>query len=308
MKETYEKLRFKKKFKALLKPINQIITDYAAQGYDLSVRQLHYRLVAKNLIPNTLQMYKSLVGLVTNARLAGLLDWTTIVDRHRKTHRWASWGNIREFLADVKDDFSLDHWEGQPNYVEVMIEKDALAGVVLPICSRLHVTFTANKGYSSSSALYRAGKRFRHEQLVNGKELHLIYLGDHDPSGIHMTQDLADRVKLFAGPPFEFGGPAPMDINVHRIALNMDQVKKFNPPENFAKEADPRAGAYKAKFGFKCWELDALEPEVIDKLITDKVAGLRDDEAYQKVLTREKKAKAELNNFINKKTKRKKRK
>lgn len=300
MKEKFLEKRFKKASVALLGPIEKIMTDYAAQGYDLTVRQLYYRLVAANAIPNSMKSYKTIVGLLTDARMAGLLDWGVMVDRHRRSLRSSSWPDLKSFLNDVKYDFQVDKWLDQPNYVEVMIEKDALSGVFGPMCNELDVTFTANKGYSSSSSMYRAGKRFR-SRALEGKKLHLIYFGDHDPSGRDMTRDISERVPLLGGEPIIHKGdaPIPLDIKIHRLALNIDQVRKYNPPENPCKLEDTRSPAYVAEFGNSSWELDALEPTTLKDLLFRTVEKLKDQELWEAAEAHELTLRQRLEKIIN---------
>lgn len=286
MKETYVPYRFKSKHRALLAHVAAIFDNYAAQGFDLTVRQLHYQLVSRNLVENTLKNYKMLVGLVTNARLGGYLDWGSMVDRTRGARRNSSWDSVHEFLTDIANEFQLDKWADQDDYFEVMMEKDALSGVIGPVCSELDIAVTANKGYSSSSAMYKAAKRLR-SYADQGKTVHVLYLGDHDPSGMDMTRDIGERLTLLGGDPVEDGGPSPMDLDVIRIALNIDQVKKLNPPENFAKDADSRTPKYTEEFGEHCWELDAVEPLALATMIRKRVLKSRDEEKWDAALKKE---------------------
>jgi hypothetical protein len=251
MKECFIPKRFNRKSTGLLARIESILINYAEQGYELSVRQLFYQLVSKNIIPNRVKAYKSLVGLVNDARLAGVLDWINVVDRGRNAYRPQSWMNPGEMAKEMAASFKIDKWADQPYYLEVMVEKQALEGVLLPVCQELDVTFMANKGYSSASAFYRAGKRFARRDRED-KKLIVLYLGDHDPSGMDMTRDILERVPLLGGAPCNFAaglGARPLDIDIQRLALNMDQIKKYNPPENPAKQTDSRCEGYVAEFG-----------------------------------------------------------
>lgn len=282
-------MRFKSKSRALIQPIAEILEKYQTLGYDLTVRQIHYQLVSKNIIKNTFENYKMLVSLLTDARMAGALDWGVIVDRNRNATRWRTWSTIPSFLESMAHQFNVDKWADQDKYVEVMVEKDALSGIIEPVCGPLGVAFTANKGYSSASAFYEAGKRFR-RQAELGKELHLLYLGDHDPSGIDMTRDVGYRISLLGGDPIGkmLGDEArPLDIRVTRLALNIEQVRQFNPPENFAKGADSRSPAYISQFGDKCWELDAVEPTTLAELVKSSVVKLRDEAKWILAVERE---------------------
>jgi hypothetical protein len=214
---------------------------------------------------------------VSDARLAGLLDWDMIEDRGRETVINGHWNNPGEIVGAAARQFQLDHWKRQSNYVEVMVEKDALSGILEPVCRRLDVRFTANKGYSSSSALYECSKRL-YDAMEEEKEIHILYFGDHDPSGIDMTRDILDRLNLFT---YSRG------IEVHRLALNYDQVEKWSPPENPAKESDSRYTAYMEQFGESSWELDAVEPNELVRLVEKMVKTLVDEDLMTKVLKEE---------------------
>ena len=104
----------------------------------------------------------------------------------------------------------------------------------------------------------------------------LIYLGDHDPSGLDMSRDITERLELFGA-----------DVTLRRIALNFDQVERYSPPPNPAKVTDSRAEGYIRRFGHSSWELDALPPQVIDKLITDEIRNYLDTVRYLRACDRQ---------------------
>ena len=119
------------------------------------------------------------------------------------------------------------------------------------------------------------------------KTVHVLYLGDHDPSGIDMTRDVEERLEMFSGGP----------VDVQRLALNWDQVEQWQPPENPAKETDARYEGYVAQFGESSWELDAVEPRTLARLVTEAVADLRDQGLWDAGLEREGAMRAELQAF-----------
>lgn len=299
MKQCFILKRFNSKFRGLIPQIEVIMETYAGKGYDLTVRQLYYQLVAKNIIENSMKAYKMIVGLLTDARYAGLISWGNLVDRNRSARRAQSWTTAREFLLDVKDDFMSDKWWDQPYHIEVMVEKDALSGIVGPVANRHDVTWTANKGYTSSSAIYKTAQRLRRYHDM-GKKVVMLYLGDHDPSGINMTDDIRERLTMLAGDPCtgaEVGfndDAVPLPIVVRRLALNIDQVKQLNPPENPAKEADSRTPKYVKQFGDKCWELDAVEPSALAGIIESAILEYRDEALWNEALVKERIQKAAL--------------
>jgi hypothetical protein len=291
VKEQFINKRFASASLALLEKIDSILVDYEAQGYDLSLRQLYYQLVAANIIPNSERSYKNVGSLVDDARKAGLIDWDVIKDRGREMVQNSHWDNPSDILNSCASQFQIDKWADQENYVEVMVEKQALEGVLEPVCKRLDIPFTANKGYSSSSAIYEASRRFL-ERRNQDKNLFIIYLGDHDPSGVDMTRDVSERLNLFVR--------AIDDIEVQRIALNIDQIQRLNPPENPAKLSDSRANEYIRKFGRSSWELDAIEPRQLARLVEKAVIDLRNENIWEEARQREEKMKAELKEFAKK--------
>jgi hypothetical protein len=287
MKEKFIEHRFNANSQKLIEIVNIILNEYRQLGYRLSLRQLYYQLVARGQIENSPRSYKCIGSLVSDARLSGMVDWQMIEDRGRETVVNSHWTSPAEMIRTATGQFKIDRWEGQPCYVEVMVEKDALSGILEPVCQKLDVRFTANKGYSSSSALYEASKRIS-SGVQQGLEVHLFYLGDHDPSGIDMTRDIQDRLGLFT---YDY------PIEIHRLALNYDQVELWQPPENPAKENDKRYRSYKEKYGTSSWELDAVEPRILATLVQNSVEGLIEQVTWQKVETRELQMRQDLERF-----------
>ncbi|USN15074.1 hypothetical protein LESZY_00400 [Brevundimonas phage vB_BpoS-Leszy] len=267
----YKEQRFAAKSLKLIEKANEIIADFQSQGYTLTLRQLYYQFITINYFSNSEQSYNRLGETISNARLAGLVSWDAIEDKTRfvrgKDHWNGDTGHFN-FMRDSKKWFNIDMWENQPNYVEVWIEKDALLGVIERPCWELDVPYMSCRGYMSQSEEWAAANRFS-EAADSGRNPVLIYLGDHDPSGIDMSRDHNDRLTMF----LEHLG---VDVDVRRVALNLDQVQKYKPPENPTKPKDSRSPDYVRKFGRKCWELDALKPSVLDQLVRDRVDDLRD--------------------------------
>jgi hypothetical protein len=250
---------------------NAILREYAAQGYLLTLRQLYYQFVARNLIANTQQEYKKLGDVITNGRYAGIIDWNDITDRTRFVREQPSWGDPSEIIRGAASQYQIDLWEGQANHVEVWVEKDALVGVIERACEDKRLPFVSCRGYMSASEMWASAQRLG-RIIDSGQEVHLLHLGDHDPSGIDMSRDIEERITEFLWGDGRDGSL----FNLNRIALNMDQVQQYNPPPNFAKVTDSRAVGYIAVHGTDSWELDALEPAVIDALIQDAADPLID--------------------------------
>jgi hypothetical protein len=286
MKEAFVAQSFAGKSLVMIQQAQTILTEYVAQGYRLTLRQIYYQFVSRNLLENKQQNYKRLGDVLNNARLAGLIDWDYIEDRSRETQFVPHWDSPADIIDAAASSFRRDKWEQQPWYVEVQVEKQALEGVLIPVCRTLDIGFAANRGYSSSSTLYETGRRLN-EKHHEGKKVLVLYLGDHDPSGIDMTRDIQDRLQLFAR----------CKVKVKRLALNMDQVEEHNPPENPAKISDSRYEGYMQRFGESSWELDALEPRLLASLVTDAVEEVRDEDLWEEAVAEERQMRAILKKY-----------
>lgn len=280
-----------KKFTApvmeIIRQANIIIQEYEQQGYSLTLRQLYYQFVARDIISNQQSEYKKLGDIISNARLAGLVSWTAIEDRTRNLMGLNNYNGPASAVRSARADYRIDLWANQSWRPEVWVEKEALAGVVGSICNKLRVNFFAVRGYNSQSEQWNAGRRFA-DYIKKGQRPIVFHLGDHDPSGIDMTRDNRDRLEMFAGTP----------IIVQRLALNMNQIEELNPPPNPVKSLDSRADDYKDKFGDSSWELDALDPRYITDLIKGAVSRIRNEELWDEALEQEVADKRELDDII----------
>jgi hypothetical protein len=283
----YEQHSFKPKTLETIGHADRIIRDYLAQGYNLTLRQLYYQFVSRDLIPNNQKEYSRLGDIVSKARRAGLIDWNAIVDRTRNLQSQPTWEGPNDILDAVATQFKYDRWATQPTYVEVWFEKDALMGVFERPAHALRIPFFSCRGYSSDSELWSAAQRIRgmkSDVQRTTRDAVILHFGDHDPSGLDMTRDIADRLKLFGAG----------YVDVRRLALNMDQIEEYEPPPNPAKESDSRFENYRAEYGDESWELDALEPTVLAKLVTDELDTIIEAGAWAREVAREQKARAEL--------------
>ena len=263
-KIAYRPKKFSEARAKMIATCNVIIAEYAAQGFELTLRQLYYQCVSRDFIANNQREYKNLGDIINDARLAGLVDWEAIVDRTRNLQKLAHWEAPSDIISACANQYRIDKWADQPYRVECWIEKDALVGVIEGVCNELDIPFFSCRGYTSQSEMWSAAMRLKSHR--KGKQTPLIlHLGDHDPSGKDMTRDITDRLSEFSGG----------IVEVRRLALNMPQVEHYNPPPNPAKITDSRAEGYIAEFGDESWELDALEPAVIAALIRDETNAVR---------------------------------
>lgn len=271
---------------------NAICAEFAAQGINLTLRGLYYRLVARDLFPDSRRWSKNAAGkwvrddngtknadpnykwlgdIINDARLAGLTDWTYLEDVTRSLRNLAHWASPQDIMDAVASQYRIDRWAEQDYHVEVWIEKDALLGVISGVCESNDVPYFSCRGYTSQTAMWEAAQRLMRIRKASGQDLVIIHLGDHDPSGIDMTRDIESRLNVFGCFP-----------TVQRIALNMDQVEQYDPPPNPAKLTDSRVAGYLEEFGDESWELDALDPADLTALIQAEIESWRDDVQWQR--------------------------
>ena len=184
----YKEIAFRQKSLDLINLINGVVTEYSKQGYELTLRQVYYQLVARGYIENNERSYKNIGNLINDGRLAGLIDWNSITDRTRNLRHNSHWDRPQDVIYSAKYSYLLDKWEGQPNYVEVWVEKDALVDIVGQACQPIDTPYFSCRGYTSQSEMWTAARRFLRQNQREGR--YIIHLGDHDPSGIDMTRDI----------------------------------------------------------------------------------------------------------------------
>lgn len=316
----YEKKNFAPKTERVIVQAAQICAEYQRQGFDLTLRQLYYQFVSRDLIPNRQSEYKRLGSIVNDARMAGLLDWSYIVDRTRGIEKRAHFDSPGDVILAAARSYGRDLWAEQGVRVEVWIEKDALTGVIEPTCRRNDITYFSCRGYTSQSEMWEAGQRIG-RFIDAGQRVVILHLGDHDPSGLDMTRDITERIDTFVtqdylnarsggstltseirrdmaehcGCDSGYGGKKYTDgtlepggaFEVQRIALTMEQVDEYQPPPNPAKTTDARFEKYAAQYGDESWELDALDPSVLAGLIEGAVDELRDPDVWTGALEQE---------------------
>ncbi len=264
MKEKYEEKTFHGKSKVLIGICDKIISAFGAKGFKLTIRQLFYQLVAQGHIKNSKQSYDNIVALMTNARLAGLIDWDAIEDRTRDVLSRSHWYGVRTMLDSAQSWYHENMWDEQPYLIIGVVEKEALAGIFKHIFDKWDIPLLPARGYPSATALRDMAK----DRIMGAsQEIVVLHFGDHDPSGLDMSRDLTERLELFSrGEPIDF----------RRLALNMDQVEEQNPPPFAGKPTDSRYETYRLEHGNQCWELDALSPEYLEQLVRDEVTPLVD--------------------------------
>lgn len=283
-KQKYKEVRFQRKTLQLIDLINEVGQEYQDRGYVLTLRQMYYQLVARGYIENSQRSYKNVGKTISDGRTAGLIDWDIITDRLRGIRGQSHEIGPANALWRWAQDYAIDKWNAQPNYVEVWVEKDALIDVVGRACDAIDTPYTSDRGYTSTTEIRNAAQRFISHNGKNGR--YILYLGDHDPSGVDMTRDIKDRLALFGA-----------NVEVRRIALTMEQIRTYNPPPAFAKAGDARTPNYIKEHGASVWEVDALDPEILHDLIQAEIEKLIDIPLYNAAFDLEQEQRKQLLNM-----------
>ncbi len=261
--------------KELLEEIKKVISEYTTR---LTVRQIYYQIVSKHLVQNILSQYQKVSKVLVEARHNGEVDWEAIEDRTRNAKGGDEteetpeehFETAKNYLKNCWEYYRLPMWKNQPIYLEVWYEKQALEGLFDSITSRYNVVQLAIRGYSSHTMGYELEQRLA--EVEEGREIHIVYFGDFDPSGMDIyrfIQDLCERFGLV--------------IKFERIAITPEQIKKYNIPPMIAKKSDSRYTGFVAEYGKDVVELDALRPDVLQQLIKEAITSRFDWNIYEEV-------------------------
>lgn len=254
----------------LIAAISRILDEHRQYG-KLTVRQVYYQLVTKGVIKNSKVSYQIYDHHLTTGRKAGVIPWDAFEDRARffyaekKPHYDISnidsvEGEIQSWFYTIlgnslSNNYDLPMWKNQAYYVEVWVEKDALAGFLSPVCESLGVGLVVSRGYTSYTFKAEANRRF--ENMLYGEQNRspvILYLGDLDPSGYDIYRCLNDELK---------------NVSVQRIGLLPGDVNQFGLISNPINTNDRRMEGFKKLFpelGDNVYELDALPPgELTDR-------------------------------------------
>ena len=183
--------------------------------------------------------------------------------------------------------YAKDRQEGQPTYLEVWVEKDALSGVLKRVTEKYHINIMVNRGYSSASAMYDAFMRIVNAAAYQERPAKILYLGDFDPSGLDMIRDINDRITEFQEGFNDGSLVEEMRFEVVPIALTMEQIEEHTPPPNPAKVTDPRSTGFIERYGPTSWEVDALPPEILNELLETAILNEMNLDQYDEIIMQE---------------------
>lgn len=253
-----------------------------------SVRAVCYRLFVAGLMPSMAKKHVTATGKqLKEAREDGQIPWEWIVDETREAERAKCWSNPESIINAAVAQYRKDYWADQPNRVEVWSEKGTIRGTIAPVLKKCGVAFRVLHGYGSATSLHDAAE----ESLATDKPMTVLYLGDHDPSGMSMSvNDIPKRIKKYGGM-----------VELKRIALDAKDVAPGTSLPSFeaeTKKADSRYKWFVENYGPTCWELDALPPNILRRRVEEEIFSLIDLGPWNKSVSVERAEVESMGNFL----------
>lgn len=267
----------------LIEQVQKVIAEY---DIGLTLRQIYYQLVARQIIKNKEDQYKRLSRLCVIGRDEGKLPEDAFTDRLRYVEKPDSWENLQDFFDTVKVAYRKTKWNTQNHYIEIWTEKDALREVFSDITGRYDVSLLVVRGQASRTAIYQALTRFR---PMNDKEIHLLYFGDFDPSGLSIYNSISERLRGMGLP----------HLKTERIALTEGQIDEYDLPQDPAKKSDPNYKKFVTEYGDNVVELDALPPDALQEMIQGSIKKYLNKAKFEQVQEIERQEKVKIENMVN---------
>ena len=235
--------------------IIEIAYDILKIHHPMTVRQIYYQLVSRQVIENNRGQYQAVSNALVDARKDGLIPWEWIEDRLRRPRMVSMWDDLTSFADTARAAYRRDVWSLQPRYVEVWLEKDALSGIFEDMLRPYGVTLNVGRGYDGWDSIHNAADRYETWDRVD-----VLYFGDFDPSGEDMVRSLRERLRFFGCCP-----------DIVKVALTAADVKRYDLPPDFTKATDTRRAAFVAVHGDVAVELDALPVDVLKTRLREEV-------------------------------------
>jgi len=260
------------------KCIDLVQRAYVEEGSDgQTARHYYYKLLGYKAVEFTSHKnssknaYAFVCRLLVKTRENGRLPWSAVIDPGRKRTSFSSW-DLREYAnAKMKSLIMLDFWRGQPQKVEIWVEKEAIAELVKNAVRSLRVPVCINKGYGSVTVVKDAAERYG-----NGKGWTLLYIGDFDPSGLDIDRALRDGLKKYGSRP-----------NIVRVTLNQEDTISLIPMAGLSlKKTDSRYKRFVELYGpdQQGYEIDSLPAHILRQKIMEKLNLYMDVDVFKKVV------------------------
>ena len=239
-----------------IEALDEALTEIVEMFRPVTVRQVFYQAVNRALVPKSeTKGYRVVQRRLVALRESGVIPHGYIVDGTRYVHGYRRYYDLDEFTTYAAGLYRKDYWATSEVNVEVWLEKDALKGVLVPTVVNecglgLHVT----RGFASITYLQEAAEDIERD----GRPTYVYVLTDFDPSGVSIAEKVEEELIRRA--------PS-SDITVERLAVNRDQIERWNLPTRPTKTSDTRASKFRRVHGTDSVELDAIPPDELRQLV-----------------------------------------
>jgi len=249
------------------------------------VRQLFYQLTSNGVIEKTEAQYKStVIRLLSRMRREKEIPFDWIADNTRWMRKPSSYSSLEAMLENTARTYRRSVWDSQDAYVEIWLEKDALAGVFYQVTQRWDVPLMVTRGFSSLSFLHTAAEEIK-DQSARGKETFIYYFGDHDPSGRVNDRVIERDLREFADG---------VDFHFERMAVTLEQIAEWSLPSRPTKTRGTHAKTFKGD----SVELDSIPPKQLESLIEFCITQHIYEPAYNALIAAEQSERETLVAFI----------
>lgn len=228
------------------------LLEIVAHMKPMTVRQVFYQATVRGLVEKSEAGYNKVQTDLVQMRRSGMLPYAWLTDNTRWQRKPRTFSSVEQALHDTARLYRKSLWDDAGSYVEIWLEKDALAGVVLPITELYDVPLMVARGYASLSFLHSAAEYINELDVPT----YIYHCGDFDPSGVNAGEKIEQTLRELA--------PA-AEIEFERIAVTPNQIDEWRLPTRPTKKTDSRA----KNFGDISVELDAIEPRLLRQLIGD---------------------------------------
>jgi hypothetical protein len=235
-----------------------IMAAFEDTGKPVTVRQMYYLLTVLGAVEKEESGYRKAQRQLLALRRAGLVPYNWVSDNTRWMRKPTTYAGLGDFFDRAAAYYRQDLWVRSDVYVEVWCEKDALAGVLMPVTSEYDVPLMVVRGFSSETFAYNAAEAM----IETGRPCFVYYVGDFEPSGWQIARTLESCLLGFGAP-----------VVFERLAVNPDQIQAWDLPTRPSKVSDTRCRAFFAEFGdgTESVELDAIHPDLLRGLIRDAI-------------------------------------
>jgi hypothetical protein len=251
-------------------PLACVASQLALHEHPITLRGLMYRVVSAGWLPSTdREHYMRLGRLMTALREAGTIPFSWIVDNVRSTEKPSSWSGLTDFAETVKRAYRKDFWAQMGEYVHVVVEKDAIAGVLAPVTREHDVALSPIRGYVSLSFAHEIAETWNRIT----KPIHAFYLGDFDASGFDLERDVKAKLTRYCTRSFEW----------QRLGVNLEDFQDFDLIPLKPKKTDSRYKRFIREHGSKCAELDALPATELRRRVEDAIKEHIDADKWERL-------------------------